>query len=739
MKKKILAMVLILTLVSISCKTLSGSPSGTPSLNTPTSSETANPEQTPTTGPVQTPPAGVYAPPFGEYPTINVHLPNAAVPGYSLPVDLAKVTGLDQFSLSTSQQSLLSRNGFVVSIPKPGKYNEFYQVYESIRYDSVPIFVSTDSVFHIYHLIFDKMLRDLERDFFIADLQNLTSTLLKTAEDQYQSLKGTSLEEPALRNVAYFGVAAQLLGLADTIPTEAADLVNQEVQLINNHQGVNVSPIWDRSDLPEDKKLIEDYSQYIPRGHYTRSEDLQKYFKTMMWYGRMTFRMRDSFETERALLLTNLMQNARNQDGTAVSQTWHDIYDPTVFIVGKSDDLSFQEYGGLSASIFGSDPPIADFGDQTKLEQFMTSARQLPPPQINSMWVWIKEDPTEATQGFRLMGQRFTLDAYVFGQMIWRKVGTMTDPRGLPKGLDFFAALGSQEASKILADSNETHYQNFSSQLEKVQTEISNLKMDSWTQNLYWSWLYAFQPLITQKGEPYPTFMRTQAWERKELQTALGSWTELKHDTILYAKQVMAEMGGGPAEEPPHGYVEPNPEAYARLNALVQMTSAGLSSRNLLSPTTSTNLTNLSDLLTFLQSTSEKELAGETISTDDYNRIRYIGGTFEALTLAAADRDSADGSYRDLNDQKAALIADVATGLNAEGSLSALEEAIGEPAEIYVVCPDQPYRVAVGAVYTYYEFPVAVADRMTDEQWQTKVEQGNNPALPDWTELFISK
>jgi hypothetical protein len=355
---------------------------------------------------------------------------------------------------------------------------------------------------------------------------------------------------------------------------------------------------------------------------------------------------------------------------------------------------------------------------------------------VNSMWVWITEDKTEATQGFRFMGQRFTLDAYVFGQMIWRNVGTTADPRGLPSGLDFFAAMGSDEALSILEANGEGHYEHFDTQMDKVRGEIAGLELDSWTQNLYWSWLYALQPIIATKDTRYPAFMGTQAWVRKDLHTALGSWTELKHDTILYAKQVMAELGGGPGEAPPHGFVEPNPEAFARLLALAQMTRDGLETRNLLTDLTRANLENLMSELEFLKTTAEAELAGRPLSDDDYFHIKYFGGVLEQLTLAAAD--TTDPMDRNLEDQKAALIADVATGLNASGELVALEEAIGAPTEIFVVLPDSPWRVAVGAVYTYYEFPVPISDRMTDEQWQAIVEAGDAPSPPGWTDSFMA-
>lgn len=107
------------------------------------------------------------------------------------------------------------------------------------------------------------------------------------------------------------------------------------------------------------------------------------------------------------------------------------------------------------------------------------------------------------------------------------------------------------------------------------------------------------------------------------------------------------------------------------------------------------------------------------------------------FTLAAADTEPGGGRPI-LEDQKAALIADVASGLAPDGSVSALEEAIGQPTPIYVVLPGQPIRIGTGAVYSYYEFTVPASGRMTDEQWQAMLATGGNPAAPDWTTLFVS-
>jgi len=702
----------------------------------PSTEPIATEVQTETPGDVVALPADqVYGAGFASYQQDQVSLPQSFPGGYTLPLTLTEIANLNEVDLSESQRAMLSQNGFVVAAPEdnPNRMlSEFYQGYEQTRYEDVPVFITTDSVFHIYHLIFDKMLRDLERNEFIPMLKELTSSMIATAKTQYTQLLGSPLEEAALRNLAYFSVAGALLQTGDQIPDAARELVVAEMALIMSTSGIKKSPIFNYEGQPKDMQYIEDYSQYIPRGHYTLGPELELYFRAMMWYGRMNYRLKDRMEVQRALMITKALRETTTPSGNSALTLWQNIYDPTVFIVGKADDLGVHEFGVISDAVFGATPDLTLFADETLLTSFIETARQLPPPQVNSMWVWSGQDKVEVTQGFRLMGQRFTLDQYVFGQVMWDNVGTISEPRYLPKALDFFAAQGSELALNLLHEMGENSYVNYDTQMTKVTTEVATLELDSWTQNLYWSWLYALQPIFEPKGEAFPAFMQTDAWARKDLQTALSSWTELKHDTILYGKQVvMAEMGRGP-EPPVHGYVEPNPEAYARLLALAQMTYDGLQARGLLGQNTMANLNNLIDELQFLLDISQRHLAGAAITDDDYWRIKYYGGWLEVMTIAAAD--AADGSDANkLEDQKSALVADVAT---SNGQV--LEEGVGYPTYIYVVLPDEPCRVGIGVVYTYYEFIVAPSDRMTDQTWQAKLESGQDPAQPEWTQAFIS-
>ena len=114
--------------------------------------------------------------------------------------------------------------------------------------------------------------------------------------------------------------------------------------------------------------------------------------------------------------------------------------------------------------------------------------------------------------------------------------------------------------------------------MEKLRAGFAQENTTLWSASLYAGWLHTLRPLLNVKGEGYPMFMQNEEWLKKDLECFAGSYAELKHDTVLYAKQVYAEMGGGGTIEEPddRGYVEPEPLVYERFAALASQTAQGL-------------------------------------------------------------------------------------------------------------------------------------------------------------------
>ncbi|HWP96867.1 MAG TPA: DUF3160 domain-containing protein [Syntrophomonadaceae bacterium] len=666
---------------------------------------------------------------YHDYP-VNIQ---PAVPPYKVAADLSNVTNINRFSFSPQAQDLLVQNAFVVV---PARGLEFFSMYEPNRYDGIPNFVTTDAMLHNYHLYFNHLLKSIEKEKLIPQLKELNTILLSQSTQDFAALQGTAWENAARRNLAFFAVGSRLLDPQVAIPSPVQAVVDQELSLINSHQGMEVSPVMNMSasqDIKEDLK--EDYTQYIPRGHYTQSPELQNYFKSMMWYGRLTFRLKDEDETRSAALIT-LMLNQKD-----ASQLWESIYQPTAFLVGKSDDLGYYQYGPLMKNIYGSQLSVQQVtGDESKWKDFVVQAQKLEPPALNSIPIFdanIQPDREKEIKGFRFMGQRFTLDASVFQRLIYREV--KENPAGkrrmLPKGLDIPAAMGSTEAYQLLQSTGEDQYQNYPENMTKMKSYYAGLGQNQWTQNLYWNWLYTLLPLTTPKTAGYPSFMLNQAWTRKDLNCYLGNWTELKHDTILYTKQVYAEAGGGMGPTDDRGYVEPNPYLYGRLASLTAMTREGLANRSLLNNQDQDSLQRLEELALSLKSISEKELTNTALSDQDYELIRSFGAQLEHFWLEALRDDGLEGSSQ-LWDFQAPLVVDVAT----EPPDRVLEEATGHIFEIYAAVPvDGKLRIAKGGVYSYYEFSWPASNRLTDKEWQEKLAGDQAPQPPAWTADFTAQ
>lgn len=661
-------------------------------------------------------------------------LPPAITAESGVASDLSNITNKDMFKLSEAAKELLVQNGFVVV---GGRHREFFTLYEENRYQPIPQIVTTDSLLHTYHLFFDFLLRTIETEGLASELQELSKAMLTQSQKQYAALKGTNWENAAKRNFGFFAVAAKLLDPGVTVPPEVETEVQGEFDLIAAHRGIAVSPLMNMGESTDPvEALKEDYTQYIPRGHYDRSEVLQAYFKAMMWYGRMTFRLKSEDETKSAVLMVLGLDQGPN------AEVWNRIYETTGFLAGISDDITYLQLKEVMAGVYGEDVDLhAVLTDQDKWPAFLEAASNLPPPAINSIPIFdetIQPDREQEIKGFRFMGQRFSLDAAIFQQLVYREVKENSEGqrRMLPKGLDIPAALGSAEAYAILESMGETDYEMYPENMAKVREYVAGLDEKTWTRDLYWNWLYTLLPLTESKGEGYPAFMRSQAWDRKELSTFLGSWTELKHDTILYIKQFYAEAGGGFDEVDDRGYVEPNPLVFARLQALARSTRESLGARGLLSERDRTSLERLEQLSLSLKTMSEKELENLPLTDEEYDLIRSYGVQLEHFWMEAL-RDTEFKLHRSqVHTQPAALVADVAT----DPTGWVLEEAIGHIDELYAVVPvDGKLRIVKGGVFSYYEFAWPLGERLTDTKWREMLDTKTAPPRPEWTKVFIAQ
>lgn len=650
-----------------------------------------------------------------------------AADSYILEKDLSNVDNLWQFYLDDKMTELLAKNGFVVR-EEAGR--EFFDLYERNRYNMIPNFVTVDSLMHTYHVYFAYLLKNIEKEYLADQVRQLGIKMLEDSKEQYVQLKGSEWESAAVRNVAFFTVGAKLLDDTVKIEDYVSDIVESELSRIETAQGIMISAITDDE---------EDYSQYKPRGYYEGDSDLEAYFKAMMWYGRMHFKQETEDLDRSALLITK----ALDSDSEAY-ELWQSVYSVTSFFAGASDDNGVCEYAPLIRAAYGENAKVTDLiGNGDAFLDYRTNTAALPVPQINS--IPIEDGEENVIPGFRFMGQRFSIDAMVMQKLIYSNVQSNSagEKRMLPDVLDVPAALGSDVALNLLKENGVEDYPGYMENMEKLRGGINEADDSLWNASLYASWIHTLRPLLEKKGEGYPIFMQNEEWAKKNLECFAGSYTELKHDTVLYSKQVMAEMGGGMEEEPDdRGYVEPEPVVYERFASLTEQTAQGLKKYQMLSDADEDNLVKLEELALRLQTISNKELQNETLTDEEYDLIRTYGGNIEHFWYDAM-RANADSDTIFSEEYPAALVVDIATDPNG----SVLEAATGDPSQIIVaVQVDGKIKLASGSVYTFYQFEQPLNDRLTDTQWRVMMGIEANDDMeyqkttdikqPAWTDSY---
>jgi hypothetical protein len=630
--------------------------------------------------------------PFGVYKPVPLIGPDSpAYTGPATPQSLSKVvlapSEKAELKAVPSLARLLSKQGF--GVVRSGS-SLFQTEYEGNIYGGFPVYVTTDAAYNSWHLIFDKTLRDLEQQVLLPKLAQLVPLLEADSTGPVQQL---------------FQVAAAELGLKVAL----GPLARHEKALIDAHSATSVSPITGAT---------VDYSLFTPRGHYTLTPRLQRFFVAMSVLGQEPFCLPGttgcSGDQPARLGIQAALAVTSNAKALAL---WHQIYDPTAFLVGLSDDYTPPDVAAAVAKAGLTGQKTLSDADVQKVVAALVAARA------------VKIDPQRAS--IRVMGTRFVTDEYILDQLVYPNVGTAAKPRVMPSAVDLASTFGSAFAGSVMTSEGAPAYANYDSQVAAATQAVSTRPPEQWGSTVYDAWLYALQPMWTPHGKAFPDYMRSNAWAAKDLQSGLGSYVELKHDTILFAKQLVAEAGGDFSHRNPLNWVEPDPAAFERLAAGADLLRRGLASRGLLTSEAGGLLKTEIGMLTFLGQTARVELSGKPISAGAQKRLRSIGDELSSIWWRTSDRSNPNPSIPD----QSAVIADVATSPKG-----VLQIATGEVDTLYVIVPGPSgtFELARGGVYSYYEFTSPPGVRLTDTSWRAMLASGRAPARPAWESAILA-
>ena len=655
------------------------------------------------------------------------------------PADSKDVVNMDNLinpfqlkEFDSKLYNMLGRNGFAIV---PAEHNQLFHVYEKNDYADFPSFVTTDLYLQLFHLYFDCVLRDVEEK-HLDSLMIVFSSQMEAEMKTLTSSQDAEIKAAAEFGQAWFAVASWLFS-HDKAPASAATLNVPEAYTKMVME--EITKAFDAengySDMLEyfPSEEMFGYSLFRPRGHYTRSKVCSRYFRGMMWLQTAHFGTNKPSKMKQIALIANVF----NQQ-PKLRAIYNKVSEPITYLMGTPDNVTLIQVANR----------IKEMG--LPIEQLLSSRKEMAnlTKDIEDIAKRQMRIELKKTRGSKyvvdIMPQRYQPDA--------EALITTTDQdspvslRPCPKGLDWMAVMGLPGAERILIDElKETQrWAGFPKALTTARKKAATTPWDACVAN---QWMYTLQSL-GDTAQSLPYFMQSPQWQKKNLNTALASWAELKHDAILYAKQPMlAECGdGGP--EPPvvKGYVEPNVKFWEKAIALVTRMDKVLTTYNLQTEKAKAVYERIKEMAEFCRDISKKELNGGKITDEEYNQIEIIGSTVEniSLELVSEDNEMLQG-WSDVvsTDKKVAVVADVFTASGENVAINdkcVLYEGVGPAYEIYVVVEiDGSLYLTRGAVFSYREFTRLMSDpRMTDEEWQQELKKSPTGGTPSWMKEIIA-
>jgi hypothetical protein len=625
------------------------------------------------------------------------------------------VVNWQQFtSIPTEMMNHLKQDGFVIN---KGQYEQLFHVYDENYYDYTPSFITTDLYLQVLHMHISKEMQSIEEEKLIPIITELVSAQFNSAKKTAESAKNLDIKKAAEWNQVYYGVALSLItGRVKDVPAEYAQYYNYEYEHANTAQGF-------KSDFLGDSLM--DYTQFQPRGNYTRTDSLKRYFKCIKWLNSASIYLDDDSGLNKAVLMGySMLQSDASQKNY---QTFSNIIQ---FLAGEENNLSIFHLMKILKSYNSKNVEelfTKENSEKIRLALYNADPRKTIPKGAN-----LRTEEFLGKKKLLFTAGRYTFDGEILQRLVnIAKTDLTGEPkRPFPKALDVFASMGNNVAEDILLNvyKEKQNWEAYHDTLSILKNKFKGF--NTWDLSIYNKKMETILSLQKpNKAAPY--FMQTPNWQKKNLNTMLASWTGLKHDMVLYIEQPSgAEMGDGGEIPPPQkiAYVEPQVEFWEKCRSLLELNKKMLEGNGLMTEKLEYRNKELINMAGLFIRISDKELKGQKISNKEFDTLSFIGGQIESLTLNIIESHEGFLSQVSTPERYMAIATDVYTYND-----NCLQEGVGMGDEIYVIAEiNGLLYLTRGAVYSHFEFKRPTSKRLTDEAWQKELLDHNEPKTAIW-------
>jgi len=606
--------------------------------------------------------------------------------------------------LTSAEAKVQGQNGFVISREET---SSFHLGYTAAFRAHQRVYFTADAFLHAWHASYDTLLSTLETSVLAPELNAMLAELRG-------ALAKSSAPAEARGDVALFVDVAASLASGTAVSKEAAPLFKQAEAAAGE---ATITLFGDPMSV--------DLSQMKPRGHYTQSKELERYFRAMMWLGRTEVRLAKKDAKAEAWNV-----NRRAVRGLALfralftpraERAWHVLDDATNALAGPPDSMSLPGYDratkGLDLATASDEAIVAAFDK----ESTQKIGSQLLPPKTGDI-------------SFLPLGQRYVFDSHVLSAVTY---GALKTYRMMPSPLDVaYAVFDNPMALELLGkDLADPEYREALTGIAKRRDAMGP---ELWEGSLHHLWLSAIRALSPDrdKDKSLPAPMQSPAWEKRLLNTQLASWAELRHDNLLYAKQSYTAVA---MCEYPDAYVDPYPAfftAMAKMAEKGRVLAATLPFQGGQGARVLAYFERVGAIATRLADMAARERRNEPLTSeqlDFMNHMVSIDGKHAGCTTVWEPH----GWYADLHYSADDVlmhkptIADVHTQPTDEAGNpvgKVLHVATGRPrmfsVTIQTCVGPREYR---GFVSSYDEVVTKEYQRLTDEEWSAKLGK-NTPS-----------